>query len=120
MKSIILLLVVLPVLFSSCCDYHYFKMINNYNSKGEKIGRWILVYEDSGEIKELCKYNKGIKHGKYFSYYKSRKIESKGKYVNGKKEGNWFVYDSEGNILRVFKYKQDSITTTTSRDPANW
>lgn len=45
----------------------------------------------------------------YKSYHFNGAIEWEGTMLNGKRTGDWKLYDSSGNILRLNKYKLDTL-----------
>jgi len=52
-------------------------------NKGLKNGKWISWYED-GNIKEICYYRKGILNGKYILLDESGNNQAEGRFRNGK------------------------------------
>jgi antitoxin component YwqK of YwqJK toxin-antitoxin module len=60
-------------------------------SDGNLNGKF-LEYYNSGELKEIGRYEKGLREGVWKTYYKSGKIKERGKYKNGDKVGIWKTF----------------------------
>ena len=78
----------------------------NYDSKGERDGKWISCYENR-QINWEENYKDGMRDGKRTSYYKNRQIWDEGNYKEGKRDGKWTTYNRDGSFRELAKYKYD-------------
>lgn len=88
--------------------------------------------EDKTQLKEVYSYKevnvlnprepdsevkrKSVKHGPYFKYYKSGKLEIAGHFKDGKKNGKWKYYSEDGKIQKVEHYQKGKLIKT-NKDP---
>lgn len=73
----------------------YFKSRNIFRKltlKNGKIeGKFVEFYE-TGELKEIGRYENGMREGTWKVYYKTGKIKEKGDYSRGEKIGVWKTF----------------------------
>mgnify|MGYP000745968927 CR=1 FL=1 len=62
-----------------------------FYSEGSLNGKF-LEYFNTGELKEIGKYENGLREGVWKTFYKSGKIKERGKYKNGDKVGIWKTF----------------------------
>lgn len=89
------------------------KLFNYWHSKTsdskQKVGEFVS-FDLNDSIKSIFFYNdKGLKHGKYSSWFINRKKNTEGNYINGKKEGLWKYYYYNGKIAARGFFKKDSL-----------
>jgi antitoxin component YwqK of YwqJK toxin-antitoxin module len=58
----------------------------------KKQGGKFHEYYESGELKEVGKYEDGLREGNWKVYYRNGKIRQKGKYTKGDKVGVWKTF----------------------------
>ena len=104
--------------------------INQKDSKGRKVGKWIVkyenssrvkykgnfkegkptglfvfYYEESGKVKAKNTYFKNGMNSKVSTYYENGKLMSMGNYVNQVKDSTWVYMDQWGNYVSQETYK---------------
>lgn len=67
--------------------------------------------DPDGEVKR-----KSVKHGPYFKYYKSGKLQIAGNYKDGKKNGEWKYYSENGKLEKIEHYQKGELKKT-NKDP---
>ena len=97
------------MLFSSFIKGQIDTPINQYNSKGEKIGLWKTVDEFEGDsIKVFSYYRNGLLDSEVFTNYMNGNPHSTLPYRLGKRQGKAKFYYKNGAIADIFIYKNDS------------
>lgn len=109
-----LILMTVMIILTSCS----IPKINNYNTNGQKHGIWVELYDCNGSVKELTKYKKGIKTGRYCSFYEVGNIETKGRYRKNKEVGVWKLWNVDGVLLRKWVIRNDTVIRGRIRQPA--
>lgn len=74
---------------------YYFKSKTMYRKVfyvNKKQGGKFHEYYESGELKEVGKYEDGLREGNWKVYYRNGKIRQKGKYTKGDKVGVWKTF----------------------------
>jgi antitoxin component YwqK of YwqJK toxin-antitoxin module len=72
-------------------------------------GKCIVVFSDTGLVKEEFTYKKGILHGKATAWYKNGQIRRRGSYHMGQISGNWEFWDEKGRKTIEACYKNDVL-----------
>jgi antitoxin component YwqK of YwqJK toxin-antitoxin module len=103
------------IILSGCSTIPQQKLNSNYNNYKDSLkqGVWVEM-NDSLQMMELCKYNKGIKNGKYYRFFEDGAIAVKGRYKNGKKHGWWY---SGGAVGGANKYRNGTIIESVHHNP---
>lgn len=87
------------------------KHYQHYNSsiKEIKVGESI-VYGINGKVIELINHNKkGLRHGKYKSWFNNGNLNTEGSFYNGKREGLFKIYHINKVLAGKGIFKQDTL-----------
>jgi antitoxin component YwqK of YwqJK toxin-antitoxin module len=77
--------------------------INKFNSKKQKIGKWITYEEFEGDsLKRITFYKNGIIDGFIYTYFPNNKVHSIVSYKNGLQHGKSKYYYKDGVISDIF------------------
>jgi antitoxin component YwqK of YwqJK toxin-antitoxin module len=64
----------------------------------------IRTYYESGQIKEIINYDRGLLDGKFRLYFPNGKLAVKGQYFKHARIGKWSVWNLEGKVLLNTEY----------------
>lgn len=75
----------------------------------------IFTFSEPFELLSRCSYQRGVKHGWEYEYYRWKelqgvcvlanfRVKSKGRWKYGQKKGKWVYYDKTGAVLRTETY----------------
>lgn len=85
--------------------YWYSKTKDSKN----KIGQ-MVTYDINDSISRILYFNeKGLKNGKFSSWFDNRNKNFEGRYINGKREGLWRRYYYSGELAAKALFKNDSL-----------
>jgi len=85
------------------CKVSLFNKKGNVEAKGyyydkKKHRAWRYYSASTGNTLKKEVYNKGVKDGKWVTYYPSEQIATEITWVNGKREGEWKEYFENGRL----------------------
>lgn len=85
-------------------------LINKFNSKGKKQGKWVTYNEYEGDtLKNVCYYKNGLLTGKSFTYYPNGKLHSENSFKNNLKDGKSKFYYKDGTLSDIYLFQNDNF-----------
>lgn len=83
---------------------------NNFDIKGNKIGKWITYdFIEGDSLKFVDNYDNGKLNGNSFIYYPNGEIKQKIFFKNGLKQGKCTGYYKNGEIEYYVIYKKNKV-----------
>lgn len=82
------------------------------NSKTEFSGLQITNNIDANEIFIIEQKSNSLRKGKIYKY---GVLITQGNYCNNKKEGKWKIYNLKGKLIKIEKWKNDILESSTPR-----
>ena len=102
--------------------------LNKLNKKGEKIGKWKVLHENSNQLRYSGQFENNIPTGNFIYYYPSGNLSAKmkyindsvsyvshyhdnghfmgaGKFINKLKDSLWTIYNRQGQLIGKSFYK---------------
>jgi len=72
-------------------------------------GRCLVIFTETGVVKDEFTYKRGVLHGKATSWYKNGNKRRQGFYKKGQISGKWIFWDEKGNKTMEANYENDSL-----------
>ena len=114
-RTTIWIVILLPMLFSSCSGGLKKEYWENGKLKSEVSMNGALYegpatwYYPNGNIQTNCSYHLNLLHGKMTRYFEDGKKQLEALYVEGKKNGVQVTWNEEGRMISRFSYSMDSL-----------
>lgn len=85
-------------------------LINKYNAKGKKHGKWITYEEFEGDsLKTVSIYSNGVLNGTLCSYFPNSQLMCEIQYKNGVHYGRAKYYYKNGAISDIYYYEKGEV-----------
>ena len=109
--------------------------LNKLNKKGEKIGKWKVLHENSNQLRYSGQFENNIPTGNFIYYYPSGNLSAKmkyindsvsyvshyhdnghfmgaGKFINKLKDSLWTIYNRQGQLIGKSFYNHGILNGT--------
>jgi len=93
------------------CDYYWFNSNQIYKTRGDYCGRLLdgqfHVLDPKGRMIEKGVFGKGLKQGRWTTWYPNGMYRMALEYKDGKRNGTCFTYDTSGILRKQLYFKND-------------
>lgn len=79
------------------------KLEGKLDSKGLKNGKWTSYFENGQKNSESV-FKNGVNHGASMVWYPNGNVRYFGDYHNGERTGDWVFYNEKGEVIKTDSY----------------